>query len=52
MTRENIVGTLTGGDGLTLEEAEDFCRTMHADAAIEYCAGIVRVMAVRARGVS
>lgn len=47
MTREKIVGVMTGGDGFTLEEAENFCRIMHADAAIRYCDGLVRVLAVR-----
>lgn len=47
MTREKAVGTLTGGNGFTLEEAEGFCAALHADAAIEYRDGIVTVMAIR-----
>ncbi len=47
MTREKIVGVITGGDGFTIENAEAFCRIMHADAAIRYENGLVRVMAVR-----
>ncbi len=48
MTHEKIVGVITGSDGLTLEEVEAFCRFLHADAAIRYENGLVRVMAVRA----
>ncbi len=52
MTHEKIMGVMTGGDGFTLKAAEDFCRIMHADAAIRYENGLVRVMAVRAQEVS
>lgn len=52
MTSENIIGTLTAGDDVTLEEAEAFCRILHADAAISFEGGLVRVAAVRSRQVS
>ena len=48
---EKIVGVMSGGDGFTLLQAEDFCRILHADAAIRYCDGMVRVMAVRPKEV-
>ena len=51
MTREKIVAAISGGDDLTIEDAENFCRIMHADAAIGYCNGIVRICAVRQREV-
>lgn len=47
MTREKVVGTFMGGDGLTIEKAEDFCRILHADAVVEYNDGLLKVHAVR-----